>query len=54
MSVEEDLRKIRARLGVPAYNGVKIKTKSGEIGVIKGADGERLKVYFEGKKGIKT
>lgn len=44
------LQRIRKKFKVPAYNGVRIKTANGEIGIIKGATGGSLKVYFEGKK----
>lgn len=46
----DELKKIRKRFGVPAYDSVKIKTKNGEIGIIKGSEGYLLKVYFEGKE----
>jgi hypothetical protein len=44
------LKRIRKKFKVPAYNGIKIKTESGEIGIICGAEGGSLKVYFQGKK----
>jgi hypothetical protein len=46
----EVLKRIRKKFKVPAYNGVKIQTANGEIGIIKGAEGGSLKVYFQGKK----
>lgn len=47
MVCETTFEKIRKKYKVPAYKGVKIKTKSGEIGVITGTDGYKLKVYFQ-------
>jgi len=50
MAVGDGLNRIRKKYKVPAYNGVRIKTKNGEIGIIRGNDGALLKVYFEGKR----
>lgn len=47
---DQILRRIRKRFEVPAYMDVQIKTKSGEIGIIKGAEGSMLKVWFAEKK----
>lgn len=44
------LKRIRNKFKVPAYNGVRIRTENGEIGIIQGAEGSSLKVYFRGKK----
>lgn len=46
MACGNALERIRRRFGVKAYNGVKIKTKDGNVG----AEGYTLKVFFEGTK----
>ena len=50
MACGNALERIRRRFGVKAYNGVKIKTKDGNVGVIVGAEGYTLKVFFEGTR----
>ena len=47
---DQILKRIRKRFSVPAYINVRIKTDNGEIGIISGAEGSMLKVWFAEKK----
>lgn len=50
MATDAILKRIRQRFNVPAYHGVRVKTSSGEFGVIAGGKGYTLKIYFESSK----
>lgn len=40
------LRQIRKMYGVPVYHGMRVKTRTGELGIIDGADGFTLRIYM--------
>lgn len=50
MACEKILKQIRLKFGVPAFNGVKVKTSTGEVGIIYGAEGSMLKVWVESRR----
>lgn len=41
------LRQIRKLYGVPAFHGMRVKTRTGELGIIDGADGLTLRIYID-------
>jgi len=44
------LRQIRKMYGVPAFHGMRVKTRTGELGIIDGADGFTLRIYINYNK----
>lgn len=50
MACGKILKQIRLKFGVPAFNGVKVKTSKGDVGIIYGAEGCMLKVWVVSRR----
>lgn len=50
MACGKILKQIRLKFGVQAFNGVKVKTSKGDVGIIYGAEGGMLKVWVESRR----